>query len=246
MRRRRRIFFGSPPTATGTPAIAIGDARYRLGSPSALIPIGGALVSGRTARPRQGGLPVVLGPLPLLRRLPPGGGGTNGGELRFHSRLAGFLPRELLRAVERAAPALCPSIVVGSRIMAPVPSPKLIARNVAAVRRFADALSLAQTTAGNPVSTRLEPESAIVFPGLECDLRNLERRFFPFLEVDIGDDQITLADVDTDGWHARRPRANRRSQRSQPIRRWRTSWRPGVRSLSRAFPAPSASSVRPI
>jgi hypothetical protein len=30
------------------------------------------------------------------------------------------------------------------------------------------------------------------FPGLECDLRNLERRFFPFLEVDIDDNRITL------------------------------------------------------
>ena len=83
--------------------------------------------------------------------------------------------------------------------MAPVPSPKLIARNVAAVRRFADASNLAQTTAGNPVSTRLESGIGNCFPGLECDLRNLERRFFPFLEVDIGDDQITLVGVDTDG-----------------------------------------------
>ena len=83
--------------------------------------------------------------------------------------------------------------------MAPVPSPKLIARNVAAVRRFADASSLTQTTAGNPVSTRLESGIGNCFPGLECDLRNLERRFFPFLEVDIGDDQITLVGVDTDG-----------------------------------------------
>ena len=83
--------------------------------------------------------------------------------------------------------------------MAPVPSPKLIARNVAAVRRFADASSLTQTTSGNPVSTRLESGIGNCFPGLECDLRNLERRFFPFLEVDIGDDQITLVGVDTDG-----------------------------------------------
>ncbi len=71
--------------------------------------------------------------------------------------------------------------------MAPVQSPKLIARNVAAVRRFADASSLVRTMAGNPVSTRLESGIGNCFPGLECDLRNLERRFFPFLEVDIGD-----------------------------------------------------------
>ena len=82
--------------------------------------------------------------------------------------------------------------------MAPVPSPKLIARNVAAVRRFADASSLTQTTSGNPVSTRLESGIGNCFPGLECDLRNLERRFFPFLEVDIGDSQIALVGVDSD------------------------------------------------
>ena len=83
--------------------------------------------------------------------------------------------------------------------MAPVQSPKLIARNVAAVRRFADASSLIRTIAGNPVSTRLESGIGNCFPGLECDLRNLERRFFPFLEVDIGDSQIALVGVDTDG-----------------------------------------------
>ena len=83
--------------------------------------------------------------------------------------------------------------------MAPVQSPKLIARNVAAVRRFADASSLVRSTAGNPVSTRLESGIGNCFPGLECDLRNLERRFFPFLEVDIGDSQIALVDVDSDG-----------------------------------------------
>ena len=38
----------------------------------------------------------------------------------------------------------------GSQDHGPVPSPKLIARNVAAVRRFAEASSLAQTTAGKP------------------------------------------------------------------------------------------------
>ena len=83
--------------------------------------------------------------------------------------------------------------------MAPVQSQKLIARNVAAVRRFADASSLVRTMAGNPVSTRLESGIGNCFPGLECDLRNLERRFFPFLEVDIGDSQIALVGVDSDG-----------------------------------------------
>jgi hypothetical protein len=41
-----------------------------------------------------------------------------------------------------------------------------------------------RVVAGNSVSTRLESGIGNFFPGLECDLRNLERRFFPFLEVD--------------------------------------------------------------
>src|SRR5277367_4604281 len=77
-------------------------------------------------------------------------------------------------------------------------SPKLVARNVAAVRRFADPLNLISVTAGNPVSTRLESGIGNCFPGLECDLRNLERRFFPFLEMDPIDNFIFLASVDTD------------------------------------------------
>ena len=78
-------------------------------------------------------------------------------------------------------------------------SPKLIARNVAAVRRLADPSSLLSITAGNPVSTRLESGIGNCFPGLECDLRNLERRFFPFLEMDPIENFIFLASVDTEG-----------------------------------------------
>ena len=78
-------------------------------------------------------------------------------------------------------------------------SPKLIARNVAAVRRFANASRVAPTVAGNPVSTRLESGIGNCFPGLECDLRNLERRFFPFLEMDPSENFIFLAGVDSDG-----------------------------------------------
>ncbi len=81
----------------------------------------------------------------------------------------------------------------------PTSQPKLIARNVAAVRRFADPSNLLSITAGNPVSTRLESGIGNCFPGLECDLRNLERRFFPFLEMDPMDNFIFLASVDTDG-----------------------------------------------
>ena len=83
--------------------------------------------------------------------------------------------------------------------MATIQPPKLIARNVAAVRRFADPSNLVSMTAGNPVSTRLESGIGNCFPGLECDLRNLERRFFPLLETDPIGNFIFLASVDTDG-----------------------------------------------
>lgn len=72
---------------------------------------------------------------------------------------------------------------------------KLIPRNVAALRRGQTAASATALVAGNPVSTRLESGVGNCFPGLECDLRNLERRFFPLLEVDIADTAITVVGV---------------------------------------------------
>ena len=62
---------------------------------------------------------------------------------------------------------------------------KLLPRNVAALRRFQDPAAAPREVTGNPVMTRLESEIGNCFPGLECDLRNLERRFFPFLEIEI-------------------------------------------------------------
>jgi hypothetical protein len=62
---------------------------------------------------------------------------------------------------------------------------KLLPRNVAALRRFQDPAAAPREVTGNPVMTRLESGIGNCFPGLECDLRNLERRFFPFLEVEI-------------------------------------------------------------
>jgi hypothetical protein len=83
--------------------------------------------------------------------------------------------------------------------MAPLQPAKLIARNVAAVRRFADPSSVVRTATGNPASTRLESGIGNCFPGLECDLRNLERRFFPFLEVDTIGNFMIVVSVDADG-----------------------------------------------
>ena len=58
-----------------------------------------------------------------------------------------------------------------------MPDEKLVPRNRTA--RLAQARA-----AGNPVVTELESGVGNCFPGLEVDLRNLERRFFPFLVVD--------------------------------------------------------------
>jgi hypothetical protein len=77
---------------------------------------------------------------------------------------------------------------------------KLIPRNVAALRQ--NQRDPTAQAAGNPVSTRLESGVGNCFPGLECDLRNLERRFFPFLEVDIADTVIDVVSVDSNGVNA--------------------------------------------
>src|SRR5204862_7527712 len=69
--------------------------------------------------------------------------------------------------------------------MSTLSAPKLLPRNISALRRGRDPTTATQTTIGNPVSTRLESGIGNFFPGLECDLRNLERRFFPFLEIEI-------------------------------------------------------------
>jgi hypothetical protein len=80
---------------------------------------------------------------------------------------------------------------------------KLIPRNAPAFRKSSLANPTPRLNAGNPISTRLESGIGNCFPGLECDLRNLERRFFPFLEVDI-EDTILVVSVDTVGVAAAR------------------------------------------
>jgi len=79
---------------------------------------------------------------------------------------------------------------------------KLIARNAPAVRKTQSLNAQPRLIVGNPISTRLESGIGNCFPGLECDLRNLERRFFPFLEVDFRDTappSIVLVSVDLEG-----------------------------------------------
>jgi hypothetical protein len=75
---------------------------------------------------------------------------------------------------------------------------KLLPRNTAALRKHQSPDSATGIAAGNPASTRLESAVGNCFPGLECDLRNLERRFFPFLVVDIYDRRIDIVDVALD------------------------------------------------
>jgi hypothetical protein len=77
--------------------------------------------------------------------------------------------------------------------------PKLLPRNISALRKGRDPGSATRTTLGNPISTRLESGIGNFFPGLECDLRNLERRFFPFLEIDTDFTNIVVAAVDIAG-----------------------------------------------
>jgi hypothetical protein len=76
---------------------------------------------------------------------------------------------------------------------------KLVPRNAPALRKSWEKNPAPHLVAGNPISTRLESGIGNCFPGLECDLRNLERRFFPFLEMDMPDIEISLVRVDIDG-----------------------------------------------
>src|SRR6266851_7453994 len=142
---------------------------------------------------------VVLGSLPVFRRLPSGSGLPLGRLLRLHSRMAFVLPRHLLRAGQRTRPAAHRTGIGGLAMTVSSPPPKLLPRNVSARRKGRDPASATRTTSGNPVSTRLEAGIGNCYPGLECDLRNLERRFFPFLEMDMPDRAITLATVDLNG-----------------------------------------------
>jgi Ferritin-like len=80
--------------------------------------------------------------------------------------------------------------------MIDAPVIKLLPRNVAALRKGQDAKDGTRLVTGNPISTRLESGIGNCFPGLECDLRNLERRFFPCLEVDVTLNEISLVAVD--------------------------------------------------
>lgn len=76
---------------------------------------------------------------------------------------------------------------------------KLLPRNVAALRAGLDATRAAVQAAGNPASTLLQSGVGNCFPGLEFDMRNLERRFFPFLEVDTDFSTLQVTSVDRAG-----------------------------------------------
>ena len=69
-----------------------------------------------------------------------------------------------------------------------MPADKLQPRNRTA--RLVDARA-----AGNPVVTELESGVGNCFPGLEADVRNLDRRFFPYLAVDFIGSDIVVSEV---------------------------------------------------
>jgi len=71
--------------------------------------------------------------------------------------------------------------------------PKLVPRNMTAFSS-----SIPVEASGNPASSRLESGVGNCFPGLEVDLRNLERRFFPFLTVDFLVDRPVIKIVGAD------------------------------------------------
>ncbi|MBE5179465.1 hypothetical protein HJ049_06415 [Vibrio parahaemolyticus] len=78
-------------------------------------------------------------------------------------------------------------------------SDKILPRNATAI----DA-AMIDTVFGNPVSSRLESGVGNCYPGLDLDIRNLERRFFPHLTVEIiiSDNRLLISDVDIDGVNA--------------------------------------------
>jgi hypothetical protein len=101
--------------------------------------------------------------------------------------------------------------------MSPMPPLKLLARNVTAFRRSRS--KDVRVVVGNPVSTRLESGVGNCFPGLECDLRNLERRFFPFLEVNLEENSITVVGADAAGAKAKAKADGLPASRAEPYDR---------------------------
>src|SRR5882757_8129646 len=130
--------------------------------------------------------------------------------------MVGFLPQNVLRSRSgNAASASSPSRSRRAFAMTATPPVKLLPRNVAALRPGQNAAAGAQLVVGNSVSTRLESAIGNCFPGLEFDARNLERRFFPFLEMELGDQVMQVASVDLDGVAAAAlPPADKQTYRS--------------------------------
>ena len=110
---------------------------------------------------------TMLGALPVQRGLPPGGCGPTP-----TPRATRFGPGWTTASTPTAVVF---DITTGLVRRPTVPDDKLHPRNRTA--RLA-----AVTAAGNPVITELESGVGNCFPGLEFDARNLDRRFFPYLD----------------------------------------------------------------
>jgi hypothetical protein len=112
-------------------------------------------------------------------------------------------------------------------------SAKLLPRNAAALRRGQSPIAATRVVAGNPISTRLESAIGNCFPGLEFDIRNLERRFFPFLETDFGSDAngqpaIFVVSVDSEGVARARMANALRPEQAQAYNQLANGIGPGV------------------
>jgi hypothetical protein len=82
-----------------------------------------------------------------------------------------------------------------------MPDPiKIHPRNVAARRSAGGAVPV--LASGNAAASLLESAVGNCFPGLECDLRNLERRFFPHLVFELNASVPVVAAVDVTGVEA--------------------------------------------
>src|SRR5215470_4767557 len=87
----------------------------------------------------------------------------------------------------KAAPAPAPKPPTGEE-SGKTPGHKIFPRNLTAQADY--------LVPGNPVISRPEDAVANCFPGLELDVRNLDRRFFPGLVFEFVNDGARVAYVD--------------------------------------------------
>ena len=232
MRRRRRLFSIAPADGDWYACHrAIGDARYRLGSPSALD------ADRRRSFLAERHVHAKVDCRLCWARYLCSGGCHQEAEARteascdFIRDWLDFCLASYCELSSRAASALCPSIVVGSRIMRTGTVPQTDrAKRSREVRPFCRCFGASPRRRRETRSRRgWSQRSATAFPGWNATCAISSGVSFLFLEVDIGDDQITLVGVDTDG--VARAAASRRALAAKGrdlLDAGRMSWRQGV------------------